>query len=356
MIRRRRRRNSDIAFGLDSFLDVIANVIGIIIRMIIVVWVGAKSYHTLQMEKTDPQSAKHEVIMQQARTDDLLGDELKQHKEQLAKAKEELSRHLEKLTENRNSVQRLQDQRDNLQQKVLTVVTDQNQIEKKLKPLQYTAQKADITMAQLQERIDKLKGNLEAVKENFPKAKVHHFHTPVSRSVSGEELFFELRDNRVSFIDINGFLDDIRFNLEDDAKLLKDRARIEKTTQQIGYFRLRYSLARQNDVLDILNANQGMAGEHFRYGLEEWTVQPVQEQRGETLEQALRRVSSFRTQVDFVDPRKTVVTFWVYPDSFALFRELRDYLYERNIEVAGRPLPDGIPIRANRSGTRSRGQ
>jgi hypothetical protein len=60
--------------------------------------------------------------------------------------------------------------------------------------------------------------------------------------------------------------------------------------------------------------------------------------------------------VDVLDPRQTVVTFWVYSDSFALFRQLRDYLYDHDLEVAGRPLPDGVPIMSSKNGTVSRGQ
>src|SRR6516165_8263889 len=43
MIRRRRRRR-EIAFSFDSFLDVVANVVGIILRLILVAWVGARAY------------------------------------------------------------------------------------------------------------------------------------------------------------------------------------------------------------------------------------------------------------------------------------------------------------------------
>src|SRR4051812_49375132 len=41
---RRRRPSRDIPFSFDSFLDVVANVVGIILRLIIVAWVGARSY------------------------------------------------------------------------------------------------------------------------------------------------------------------------------------------------------------------------------------------------------------------------------------------------------------------------
>src|SRR5438309_5941013 len=46
MIRRRRPRR-EIAFSFDSFLDVVANVVGIILRLILVAWVGARSYKAL---------------------------------------------------------------------------------------------------------------------------------------------------------------------------------------------------------------------------------------------------------------------------------------------------------------------
>ena len=41
---RRRRPTREIAFSFDSFLDVVANVVGIILRLILVAWVGARSY------------------------------------------------------------------------------------------------------------------------------------------------------------------------------------------------------------------------------------------------------------------------------------------------------------------------
>ena len=45
---RRRRHAREIPFSFDSFLDIVANVVGVIIRLILVVWVGARSYTTLQ--------------------------------------------------------------------------------------------------------------------------------------------------------------------------------------------------------------------------------------------------------------------------------------------------------------------
>ena len=40
----------------------------------------------------------------------------------------------------------------------------------------------------------------------------------------------------------------------------------------------------------------------------------------------------------------------------ALYRRIRDYLYDRDVVVAGRPLPEGVPISSSRRGSVSRGQ
>src|SRR6478752_247621 len=50
MIRRRLPKPRE-NFSFDSFLDVVANVVGIIIRLILVVWVGARSYTKLADQK-----------------------------------------------------------------------------------------------------------------------------------------------------------------------------------------------------------------------------------------------------------------------------------------------------------------
>src|SRR5262245_49637791 len=44
MLRRRRRQSREIAFSFESFLDVVANVVGIIIRLILVAWISGRAY------------------------------------------------------------------------------------------------------------------------------------------------------------------------------------------------------------------------------------------------------------------------------------------------------------------------
>ena len=60
---RRRTRSREVPFSFDSFLDVVANVVGIIIRLILVVWVSARSYESVQ--KYAAQAAKTKTVLRQ---------------------------------------------------------------------------------------------------------------------------------------------------------------------------------------------------------------------------------------------------------------------------------------------------
>src|SRR5262249_29664704 len=165
-----------------------------------------------------------------------------------------------------------------------------------------------------------------------------------SEPVHAEQLMFELRQGRIVFADVAGLLAEVRLEMEQKARELRTTRQVQGVVGPSGAFRLHYTLERERGVLDNLGA---AAETSFRYGLTEWRVEPVVAVRGETADQALAAGSAFRQIVDAVDPRQAVVTVWVYPDSFAAYRRLRDYLHDREVVVAGRPLPEGVPIAAS---------
>ena len=207
---------------------------------------------------------------------------------------------------------------------------------------------------ELKQRGDEVLKQIKALQKLPSQKQVLRYHTPVSRVVHADEMFFECRHGRVTFIDLPTFLQEVRASLEDKVGTLKTQWQVAAVTAPVGPFRLRYVVEREKNALDSLGGTPAAGG--FSYGLSEWVLESTTEQRGEALEAALQEDSEFRRRVDRLDPRITVVTFWVYPDSFALFRRLRDHLYERDVEVAGRPLTVGAPIAASRHGTASRGQ
>ena len=93
---RRRRRTREIPFSFDSFLDVVANVVGIIIRLILVVWVGARSYGSIQQTAAPPEppAAVAEDDADAPAEPDPLNGELAAERRQLAEAEAALRKEL----------------------------------------------------------------------------------------------------------------------------------------------------------------------------------------------------------------------------------------------------------------------
>jgi hypothetical protein len=82
---------------------------------------------------------------------------------------------------------------------------------------------------------------------------------------------------------------------------------------------------------------------------------PEPQLRAETAEEALSVRSQFVQRLRLADP-ESVLTFWVYPDSYPLFRKLQKFARNEGFTVAARPLPHGMPIAGSPQGSRSAAQ
>src|SRR5262249_52426980 len=90
----------------------------------------------------------------------------------------------------------------------------------------------------------------------------------------------------------------------------------------------------------------------YRLQLASAMFPPETDVPAETADQALRRGSRFATALQAA-PENATLTFWVYPDSFAIYRKLQEAAYAEGFTVAARPMPEGLPIGASPHGTRS---
>src|SRR5262249_23651662 len=156
-----------------------------------------------------------------------------------------------------------------------------------------------------------------------PKAKTLGDRNPVAKPIGSDEYHFELRRNRVSFIDLDKLLSLVKA----DAQLrirLSDRGRvIESRLGPVsgGGFSMHYTLARAGP-----QGFEDLAERHgISYDLRGWEIVPVFENRGETYEEAMGSpISQFNRAIHRLNPLRAAITMWVYPDGFALYRKLRD--------------------------------
>jgi len=349
---RRRRPIREIAFSFDSFLDVVANVVGIIIRLILVAWVGARSYSSINRALRPPPP-----VAGQMPPPDPLRDDLARHQADLDEARRRLLAQLQQFkaveATEADARQRLAD----LLAREQGLDNDAGAVERDAEEHGRSCQQTALSLAELERRQRQLLDDIRTLEKLPPLKHVLHYRTPVSQPVQAEQFFFECRAGRVTFIDMTSLLAEVRHGLQDKAKELRSQWQVTDVAGPVGAFRLRYTLEREHGLVqDIIPGASPPDESGFRYDLSGWTVEPVVAARGESMEQAQAPGSEFRQIVDRLDPQQAVVTFWVYPDSFAVFRSLRDHLYDRGLVVAGRPLPEFVPIMATRNGSVSRGQ
>jgi hypothetical protein len=355
MRRRRRRAAREIDFSFDSFLDVVANVVGIIIRLILVVWVGARSYSTWQQWAPPPDTPAPVVAspLPDIPPDPLQGE--------LARQRQELEQAQARLLEHLRDLQQLDGEQAALDRE-LAVVSAGRQGHAQTAAVSSPAsvddgplREASLPVEELRRRCRQLGEEVLSLEKVSAPKQTLQARSPVSRPVKADELFFECQRGRVTFIDLQPMLDEVRGRLQTHTDTLRSNWEVRDAATPVGAFRLHYVVERERGGVDGPSAVP-IATSGFRYGVGAWELEPLDPNRGEPVEWALTDGSEFRRIVDLIDPQMTTVTFWVYPDSFALYRRLRDYLADRDVVVAGRPLPDGVPIASSRRGTSSRGQ
>jgi hypothetical protein len=358
-MRRRARRGGEIPFSFDSFLDVVANVCGIVIRLILVVWVGARSYPSLQklIATHEPVASEIGDLSSEAATSAELEKEVAQHRSELHEARQKLLEYLSHRDEARKTVVPAEARWSDLTQKRRDLEQAKAALEQKVAKAGDGVETTLPSAEELRQRRQQLTEDVRALQMLPRPRKALYYRTPVSQPVQAEQFMFECQQGRVAFIDLAGLQAEMRRDLVAKGEELKTRWQTDEVTAAIGAFQLRYRVEREPGFADAVAPGAAPAGSAgYRYGIAGWTVEPITAARGEDLATALADGSDFRRITDALDARQAVVTFWVYPDSFELFRRLRDYLYERDLVVAGRPLPSGIPIAASRHGTLSRGQ
>jgi hypothetical protein len=340
---RRRRPNREIAFSFDSFLDVVANVVGIILRLILVAWVGARSYTAFVPPPPVEESAIEAADLPEPA--DPLSPELERQRQELARSQAlllEQLRAFEKAREARTGAAR---ELDDLGARLADVAGRRAAVEGSVKGLG-TAAWAALSLEELQTRSRRVADEIEALRRAPRSTRVLRYRTPISKPLQSEEWMFECRQGRVTLIDIGTLLEDVTRAVEGQKVALRDRGEVGGVTEAVGAFRLRWGAERQGGLTAVGTVRIGIS----------WEAEPVDPGRGEAAEAALAAGSEFRRVVDNIDARSSAVTLWVYPDSFPLFRRLRDYLYDRDVVVAGRPVPEGMVIRGGPRGTASRGQ
>lgn len=341
---RRRRKDQAEAPGQDSFLDVVANLVGILIILVVVVGAGTK---------TAAVAVAKQALLETPQPLDDGGSE-----RDVAKAQETgvaIEHSIHELEAKIAREKRAMAARDMERQQVQLLVTV---AENRLQEHRNSLGGVEQVKYDLAQELTQAKGVLEhleraktATTDAGSPAVLEHYPTPMAKTVFGREVHFRLLGGRITYIPWDELVDRLKADAPNKVQRLRDQARVEEVLAPFGGWVLKYAL-RRNDL--TVPTRSGQAAPRAQIELDRFVLIPVQEPMGEPLGPALaNRNSDLRAVLSGLSPRQTTLTVWVYPDSFNEFRQFKAEMFKAGFLTAARPLPEGLPIGGSPDGARS---
>jgi len=335
-MKRRKRNNTEFELGgQDSFLDLVSNIVGILIILVMVAGVRAQFSSANDSEPpADSQmigdlEAKYEELQtKEGRT-----AQLREDFETLQVQSEIIAEQI-----NRQGMEyaALFDLLASVRSEMELAAEEKCQSFKE--KIEYQRQLLE-TKAKL-EQIDREKTHL---RQTRPQAtRMENIPTPLSKMVGDDkEIHVRLLGGRIVYVPFMELIAQLRRNVGDDQnRYFRQQTSVGKVGP-IENFELEFLLVTHNYPAPRID---------FQYG----EVTPVFEPLGQPLREALvspqsefrRKLSTFRRDI-------YTVTVWVYPDSFEEYQELKRFLHDLGYSVAARPMSMGDPISASPYGTKS---
>ncbi len=322
----RRTNQDDFSVGQDSFLDTTANLVGILIILVVVIGaktqIDAVNYGKEQAAESD---ATNLTVVANATSALITALEKQQH---------ELSSY-----EQETAYRKLE--RDMLLGQVAQARSD---IEEQLADADLKKRES----IEKQQALDELEHQLQETKteiadastESRPKILLEHLPTPMAKTVFTRELHIQMKNGRVTIIPWDRLVSMLHQQVPLAVRRTSARSTIADSLGPVGGFVMHYRMVKVTGGFEL---------DHFE-------LEATPSSISESLDEALSNSSRLRIELDSRDPAETVVTAWVYPDSFAQFRRLKAALFDLGFLSAARPLPPDVRIGASPRGTRSSAQ
>lgn len=209
-------------------------------------------------------------------------------------------------------------------------------------------QELETTRAQLL----KLRQNLNESSGEPDATVMEHRMTPVGRLVEGNELHFRLEGGRVTHVPIDALAAELGNQVQRQRSIILKTSAYQGTVGPVDGYIMEYRIERARASLE---EELRVGSQMVRMSVSQWTLIPQAGLVGETGPQAMQRDSEFYRSILTSGPT-TTLTFWTYPDSFALHRELQQFAQRHGYQVAARPLPTGVPIAGSPNGSKSLAQ
>jgi hypothetical protein len=320
--------------GQDSFLDVVTNIVGILIILVMVVG-GRVQQIVLNAPAAKSPEAQHSV--------ERLEEEVELLDQKIAIAESEVEELAAQGRTVATAAALAGDARLHLATAVSAARVEIDRRKQETDSARVKAAEASARRKELEAEIERCTLEAEGLAHAPATTKeVLAYPTPVGRTVTGEEVHFRVAEGRIAFIPIEDLFELAKSQTRRHSGSIAEMASRIESVGPVQGFSLDY----------VIEAKIDQARGQVLIRSREWVVRPVGTGGGETKEEALAARSRFRDVLGAVTP-ETTVTLWCYPDSFDTYRAVREELHRLRIPTACRPMPEGAPIGGSTEGSKS---
>jgi hypothetical protein len=332
-----RRRQDDTTVGEDAFLDIVANLVGILIILVFLVCTGTKTAAI--------SLSKEQVVAAEKQLDEPINS-AKNIERDLVRQREQLASHL--LEVEYRSVER-----EAILQKLLATKEMIDEKKKGLDDEQIEELEEQRKLNEMERRLAELiQQHVGSTSSEKPVVVLQHLPTPMAKTVFGKEIHVMIRGGRIIVIPWDMLVSTLK---EEAQRAISRATRRDRITEQMGPlngFMMQYSLISKRGLV----SNGSSTAMAHMIELDKFELEPTNEAIRETLDEALSENGRLRVEMATYQSRETTITAWVYPDSFETFRQLKERVFQEGFMAAARPLPDGIRIGASPRGAQTTAQ
>ena len=315
----------EINVGQDAFLDVFANLVGILIILVVVIGAQATVAWQTPADQDDHQAEMDQLSELKTRKQDEFKSLRLENQELKSKLAEE---------------EAINDRLEMIRHQILVATESRRRALQKRKLAMNELQRASLMAAgevqELENRIRQVRYEASAVKQNLePEVKtIPHYPTPIARTVFSDEVHFRIRNGKIVYVPLDELVNLMKQSWQNQRDRIRRATSLSQVVGPIDNFELRY-------LTETIRHPQ--LGSAVGVQMKRFELLPVRGQLGEDVETALSAQSKFQNRVSRLVPHKTTISLWVYPDSYDDLEKIQEWLRQSGFQTACWPLKhDGL--------------
>ena len=337
-------KKNDNTPGQDSFLDVIANLVGILIILVMVIGANATQQFREAVENSSEVNEELTIAAKEASA----------AKQKAVKAISENHDLERRIKEEKISTQLVAAERDAIQQAILFWEKKTAELESAEPASMQKSLAAQNEIAKLKFEYNETLKRIEVAKNETLGTKtenIDHHPTPIAKTVFGDEIHFRMTNDKIAVVPLEELVELVKSNAELQKKELHKSSTTTSTVGPIEGFRLQFELGKRKQTVE----RDGMVVEHEYAVVNKFTVLPTHRDIGVDASLSVCE-KQLESVINGKDPSRTTISIWVYPDAYDQYSKVKNWFAERNFKVAAWPMPHGQPITGSPNGFHSTAQ